>query len=196
MSSKPARRRKRRMVDASIRSGLGVHSAGVLTRGTMPRSIARTHTVPPWAAPTSSSPRRRRTRRRAGISPGSAIACGQTESPGTTRPSWKRPRQAPPRSSTWARAAASSCPARRRFRGERSRPRLWQPNVRVAAARLSNQAIPVVHDEGAIDNVDQIERSPRGRLTFRGGASISCSTDTRRTPRRRYAACSDPVVAS
>jgi hypothetical protein len=46
----------------------------------------------------------------------------------------------------------------------------WQPNVRIAAARLSNRAIPVVHDEGAIDNVDQIERSPRGRLAFRDGA--------------------------
>ena len=46
----------------------------------------------------------------------------------------------------------------------------WQPNVRVAAARLSHRAIPVVHDEGAIDNVDQSERSPRGRLAFRDGA--------------------------
>lgn len=46
----------------------------------------------------------------------------------------------------------------------------WEPNVLVAADRLSKRGVPVVHDEGAVDNVDQIERPPRGRLAFRDGA--------------------------
>jgi SAM-dependent methyltransferase len=46
----------------------------------------------------------------------------------------------------------------------------WGPNFAVAAQRLADRSIPVVHDEGAIDNVDQIERPPRGRLAFRDGA--------------------------
>lgn len=46
----------------------------------------------------------------------------------------------------------------------------WAPNVPVAAARLAPLGIPVVHDEGAIDNVDQTERPPRGRLAFRDAA--------------------------
>lgn len=46
----------------------------------------------------------------------------------------------------------------------------WAPNVSVAAARLAPFGIPVVHDEGATDNVDQLERFPRGRLAFRDSA--------------------------
>jgi SAM-dependent methyltransferase len=46
----------------------------------------------------------------------------------------------------------------------------WAPNVPVAAARLEPLGIPVVHDEGAIDNVDQVEHPPRGRLAFRDSA--------------------------
>jgi len=46
----------------------------------------------------------------------------------------------------------------------------WSPNVRVAARRLAPLHIPVVHDEGAIDNVDQSEEPPRGRLAFRDAA--------------------------
>jgi SAM-dependent methyltransferase len=46
----------------------------------------------------------------------------------------------------------------------------WAPNVPVAAARLAPLGIPVVHDEGAIDNVDQTDRPPRGRLAFRDAA--------------------------
>ncbi len=43
----------------------------------------------------------------------------------------------------------------------------WAPNVRVAAQRLSAIHVPVVHDEGATDNLDQRQRDPRGRLAFR-----------------------------
>ena len=43
----------------------------------------------------------------------------------------------------------------------------WSPNVRVAAQRLGRIDVPVVHDEGAIDNLDQRQRDPRGRLAFR-----------------------------
>jgi SAM-dependent methyltransferase len=46
----------------------------------------------------------------------------------------------------------------------------WAPNVKVAASRLSARHVPVVHDEGAIDNVDHVERPPRGRLAFRDRA--------------------------
>ena len=46
----------------------------------------------------------------------------------------------------------------------------WAPNVPVAAARLAPLGIRVVHDEGAIDNVDQVERPPHGRLAFRDAA--------------------------
>ncbi len=46
----------------------------------------------------------------------------------------------------------------------------WAPNVRVAADRLCPLGIAVVHDEGAVDNVDQIEQPPRGRLAFRDEA--------------------------
>jgi hypothetical protein len=43
----------------------------------------------------------------------------------------------------------------------------WAPNVRVAAQRLGAIHVPVVHDEGATDNLDQRQRDPRGRLAFR-----------------------------
>jgi SAM-dependent methyltransferase len=46
----------------------------------------------------------------------------------------------------------------------------WAPNVAVAAARLAPLGVPVVHDEGALDNVDQVDGPPRGRLAFRDGA--------------------------
>jgi SAM-dependent methyltransferase len=46
----------------------------------------------------------------------------------------------------------------------------WPPNVPVAAARLGPVGIAVVHDEGAVDNVDQATRNPRGRLAFREAA--------------------------
>ena len=46
----------------------------------------------------------------------------------------------------------------------------WPPNVPTAAARLEPLGIPVVHDEGAIDNADQATREPRGRLAFRDAA--------------------------
>jgi SAM-dependent methyltransferase len=46
----------------------------------------------------------------------------------------------------------------------------WAPNVGVAAARLAPLGVAVVHDEGAIDNVDQVETFPRGRLAFRDSA--------------------------
>ena len=46
----------------------------------------------------------------------------------------------------------------------------WQPNVRVAADRLRPLGVSVVQDEGAVDNVDQGEQAPRGRLAFRDGA--------------------------
>ncbi len=45
----------------------------------------------------------------------------------------------------------------------------WAPNVDVAAARLRPLGIPVVHDEGAIDNLDQPRGNPGGRLAFRDG---------------------------
>jgi len=43
----------------------------------------------------------------------------------------------------------------------------WAPNVLVAARRLASVGIPVVHDEGAVDNLDQRDRHARGRLAFR-----------------------------
>jgi hypothetical protein len=46
----------------------------------------------------------------------------------------------------------------------------WPPNVPIAAARLAPLGVPVVHDEGAVDNVDQETGPPRGRLAFRPGA--------------------------
>jgi SAM-dependent methyltransferase len=46
----------------------------------------------------------------------------------------------------------------------------WLPNVRVAAERLRPRGVSVVHDEGAVDNVDQSEQAPRGRLAFCDGA--------------------------
>jgi SAM-dependent methyltransferase len=46
----------------------------------------------------------------------------------------------------------------------------WLPNVPVAAARLESVGIAVVHDEGAVDNADQADSKPRGRLAFRDGA--------------------------
>ncbi len=46
----------------------------------------------------------------------------------------------------------------------------WAPNVPVAAARLAPLGIRVVHDEGAVDNVDQVDRPSRGRLAFRNAA--------------------------
>ena len=44
----------------------------------------------------------------------------------------------------------------------------WAPNVAVAARRLAALGIPVVHDEGAPDNVT---RSPRDR---RAGSRAGC----------------------
>lgn len=46
----------------------------------------------------------------------------------------------------------------------------WAPNVDVASARLRPLGVALVHDEGAIDNVDQGEQPPRGRLAFRDEA--------------------------
>jgi SAM-dependent methyltransferase len=46
----------------------------------------------------------------------------------------------------------------------------WAPNVRVASERLTPLGVAVVHDEGAVDNVDQFEQPPRGRLAFRNDA--------------------------
>jgi len=43
----------------------------------------------------------------------------------------------------------------------------WSPNVAVAAHRLAVSHVPVVHDEGAVDNLEQRARDPRGRLAFR-----------------------------
>ncbi len=43
----------------------------------------------------------------------------------------------------------------------------WAPNVPVATRRLAPMGIPVVHDEGAVDNLDQRDHDPRGRLPFR-----------------------------
>lgn len=48
----------------------------------------------------------------------------------------------------------------------------WLPNAPVAKLKLSPLAIPVVHDEGAADNVEQAVRaapSDKGRLPFRSG---------------------------
>jgi SAM-dependent methyltransferase len=46
----------------------------------------------------------------------------------------------------------------------------WPPNVPIAAARLGFLGIPVVRDEGAIDNADQAAGVLRGRLAFRDAA--------------------------
>jgi SAM-dependent methyltransferase len=46
----------------------------------------------------------------------------------------------------------------------------WKPNVPIAAARLRPQQVPVVQDEGAVDNVRQRPGYEHGRLPFRGGA--------------------------
>ena len=46
----------------------------------------------------------------------------------------------------------------------------WPANVPLAAARLGPVGIAVVQDEGAVDNVDQLLGSPRGRLAFRDEA--------------------------
>jgi hypothetical protein len=46
----------------------------------------------------------------------------------------------------------------------------WQPNVAVAAARLSPLGIPVVYTEGATDNHRQEPGDPAGRLPFRTDA--------------------------
>ena len=43
----------------------------------------------------------------------------------------------------------------------------WQPNVEVAAARLSALSVPVVYTEGAPDNHRQEPGNPAGRLPFR-----------------------------
>src|SRR5581483_1813713 len=43
----------------------------------------------------------------------------------------------------------------------------WTPNVLVAARRLRGLGVPVVHVEGARDNVDQQADEPTGRLPFR-----------------------------
>ncbi len=42
----------------------------------------------------------------------------------------------------------------------------WAPNVPIAVARLGPLSIPVVQDEGAVDNADQVTCEPRGRLAF------------------------------
>ena len=46
----------------------------------------------------------------------------------------------------------------------------WPPNVPLAAVALRPRGIPVVHAEGALDNVDQAGREPGGRLPFRDAA--------------------------
>jgi hypothetical protein len=46
----------------------------------------------------------------------------------------------------------------------------WSPNVPIAAARLRPLGVAVVHDEGAVDNVDQVGGAVRGRLPFRTAA--------------------------
>jgi SAM-dependent methyltransferase len=45
----------------------------------------------------------------------------------------------------------------------------WPPNVPVAAARLGPLGIPVVWDEGALDNTEAVDED-RGRMPFRAGA--------------------------
>jgi SAM-dependent methyltransferase len=45
----------------------------------------------------------------------------------------------------------------------------WPPNVPIAAARLRPLGIPVVWDEGAPDNTDEVSED-RGRMPFRTGA--------------------------
>jgi hypothetical protein len=42
----------------------------------------------------------------------------------------------------------------------------WPPNVSIAATRLQSLGVPVVHDEGATDNLRQNRGDPRGRLAF------------------------------
>jgi SAM-dependent methyltransferase len=46
----------------------------------------------------------------------------------------------------------------------------WSPNVPIASARLTPLGVAVVHDEGALDNVDQTAGRARGRLPFRRAA--------------------------
>lgn len=46
----------------------------------------------------------------------------------------------------------------------------WPPNVPVAGRNLAPVGIPVVQDEGAVDNADQATHDPRGRMPFRDGA--------------------------
>lgn len=46
----------------------------------------------------------------------------------------------------------------------------WSPNVPVAGRRLAPLGIPVVQDEGALDNADQDGRTDHGRLPFRDGS--------------------------
>jgi SAM-dependent methyltransferase len=42
----------------------------------------------------------------------------------------------------------------------------WLPNVGIAATRLHALGVPIVHDEGATDNLRQDQGNPRGRLAF------------------------------
>jgi hypothetical protein len=46
----------------------------------------------------------------------------------------------------------------------------WPPNLGVAAVNLRPFGVPVVRDEGAVDNLDQACSPPRGRLPFRSGS--------------------------
>ena len=46
----------------------------------------------------------------------------------------------------------------------------WPPNVGLAATRLHGLGVPVVHVEGARDNLRQDRGDPRGRLGFVGEA--------------------------
>jgi SAM-dependent methyltransferase len=60
--------------------------------------------------------------------------------------------------------------ARRRAAGRNVATEGWPPNVPIAAARLAPLGVAVVHDEGAVDNLDQEAGPARGRLPFRPGA--------------------------
>ena len=46
----------------------------------------------------------------------------------------------------------------------------WPPNVGIAATKLRALGVPVVHDEGATDNLRQDREDPKGRLAFTAGA--------------------------
>lgn len=46
----------------------------------------------------------------------------------------------------------------------------WPPNVPIAATRLMPLGVPVVQDEGAVDNIQQAAGAAHGRLPFRSAA--------------------------